>query len=253
MAESVSFEISRLLAYNKNTFMKKLRGKLIVIDGTDGSGKATQVALLSARLKKEGKKVKVVDFPEYYKNFFGAFIGHCLSEQYYNFLNIHPKIASVLYAADRWESSEEMRNWLKQGYIVVANRYVSANQIHQGGKTKDTKRRNDFLKWLYKMEYEVFKIPRPDLTLYLSLPIDIVLKLLKDRDNGKTKRAYLKKKRDVHEADVNFLINSRKSALKLVKEIPNFIKIDCAPKGEILSREAIHEEVYEKVKKIIKK
>ena len=84
--------------------MKKLKGKLIVIDGTDGSGKATQVDLLTKRLKKEGYKVKNVDFPEYYKNFFGKFIGHCLTEQYYNFVGVHPKIASTLYAADRWES-----------------------------------------------------------------------------------------------------------------------------------------------------
>jgi len=232
---------------------EKYKGKLIVIDGTDGSGKATQVALLTKRLKKEGHVVKVVDFPEYYKNFFGAFVGHCLSQQYYNFLNVHPKIASVLYAADRWESNEEMRDWLKKGYVVIANRYVSANQIHQGGKTKDAKRRDDFLKWLDKMEYEVFGIPRPDLTLYLSLPINIVLQLLKERDSGKMKRAYLKRGKDVHEADENFLINSRKSALKLEKEIPNFIKIECAEKGKILSREKIHEMVYEKVKKVLKK
>lgn len=227
------------------------KGKLIVIDGTDGSGKATQVEFLAKKLKSEGKKIKIVDFPEYYKNFFGAFIGHCLSEQYYNFLNVHPKIASVLYAADRWESSKEIRNWLGKGYIIIANRYVSANQIHQGGKIKNTTKRNNFLKWLNEMEYEVFGIPKPDITLYLDLPTKIVLKLLKHRNSSKMKRAYLKKKKDVHEADVNFLINSRKSALRLVKEIPNFIKIDCAPKGEILSREIIHEKIYEKIKKVI--
>ena len=117
---------------------KKYKGKFIVVDGTDGSGKCTQVGLLSKRLKKEGYKIKVVDFPEYYKNFFGKFIGHCLSEQYYKFIHIHPKIASVLYAADRWESSEEMRTWLEKGYVVIANRYVSSNQIHQGGKIKNS-------------------------------------------------------------------------------------------------------------------
>lgn len=238
---------------NKKQKNIKYKGKLIVIDGTDGSGKATQVALLTEHLKKDGYKVKVVDFPEYYKNFFGEFIGHCLSEQYYNFLNVHPKIASVLYAADRWESSDEMRDWLKKGYIVIANRYVSANQIHQGGKTRDAKRRNDFLKWLDQMEYEVFGIPRPDLTLYLSLPINIVLQLLKDRDSSKMKREYLKKKKDVHESDVQHLINSRKSALKLEKEIKNFVKIECAEKGKIMTREKIHEIIYEKVEKVLKK
>jgi len=232
--------------------MKKQKGKFIVIDGTDGSGKTTQVVLLTERLKKDGYKVKVVDFPEYYKNFFGKFIGHCLSEQYYNWLNIHPKIASVMYAADRWESSEEIRKWLGEGYVVIANRYVSANQIHQGGKIKSAKKRADFMKWLNEMEYEVFKIPRPDITLYLSLPINIILQLLKDRDSSKMKREYLKKKKDVHESDVDFLINSRKSALKLVKENKNFVKIECSEKGEILSREQIHDLVYKEVKKVLK-
>jgi len=229
--------------------MKK--GKLIVIDGTDGSGKATQIALLEKRLKKEGKKVKVVDFPEYYKNFFGKFIGHCLSEQYYNWLGVHPKIASIAYAADRWESSKDIKEWMSKGYIVLANRYVSANQIHQGGKISSAKKRTEFLKWLDEMEYKVFAIPKPDITFYLSLPIPLILKLIDER-NGKMKREYLKKKKDVHENDIAFLTNSRKSALWLSKTLPNFIKIDCAPKKDILSREAIHEMVYKEVKKVLK-
>jgi dTMP kinase len=228
------------------------KGKFIVIDGADGSGKATQVDLLMRRLKKEGKTVKIVDFPEYYKNFFGAFIGHCLSEQYYNFLHVHPKIASVLYAADRFESSKELRAWLAKGYIVIANRYVSANQIHQGGKIKSAKKRNDFIKWLDEMEYKVFGIPRPDITVYLSLPIDVVLRLLKDRDSSQMKRAYLKKKKDVHETDIDFLKNSIKSALWLAKNQKGWVKIDCLKNGVLNTRENIHMEVYEKVKKIIK-
>src|SRR3989338_10339505 len=135
------------------------RGKLIVIDGTDGSGKATQAGLLIRHLRKDGYKVKVVDFPEYYSNFFGAFIGHCLSEQYYNFVKVHPKIASVIYEAERFESSDKIKNWLEEGNIVIANRYASANQIHQGGKISNTKKRKVFLKWLAQKEYEVFKIP----------------------------------------------------------------------------------------------
>ncbi len=234
----------------KNKKLKK--GKLIVIDGTDGSGKTTQFVLLVDHLKRDGYKVKTIDFPEYYKNFFGKFIGHCLSEQYYNWLNVHPKIASMAYAADRWESSKQTKEWLSKGYIVVANRYVSANQIHQGGKIKNTKKRNDFIKWLDEMEYKVFGIPRPDLTFYLSLPIDIVLKLIKDRESSKMKRAYLKKKKDLAENDIDYQKNSIKSALWLSKNIKNFIKINCSEKGEILSREDIHEMVYKEVKKILK-
>ncbi|MEI8270558.1 MAG: dTMP kinase [bacterium] len=226
-------------------------GKLIVIDGIDGSGKSTQIDLLMKKMKESGIKAKMIHFP-HYENFFGGFIGHCLSEQYYNFLGTHPKIVSVLYAADRWESSQEIKKMLDSGINVVLDRYVSANQIHQGGKIKSIKKRNDFMKWLDEMEYNVFKIPRPDITLYLDLPTKIVLELLKKRDSSKIKREYLKKKKDVHEADVNFLINSRKSALKLSKEIPNFVKIECSKNNKILSREEIHEMIYEKVKKVIR-
>jgi len=231
--------------------MKKT-GKLIVIDGTDGSGKATQVELLQARLVKEGDKVKTVDFPEYYKNFFGEFIGHCLAEQHYNWVNIHPKIASVIYAADRWESSEQISKWLKSGYIVIANRYVSANQIHQGGKITDAKKRKDFLKWLDKMEYEVFKIPRPNVVFYLEVPIKVTQKLMQERDL-KNKRQYLKKTGDVHENDLVFLENSRRSALKLIKELNNFIKISCVKGMNMRQRADIHEDVYNEVKKVLNK
>ena len=229
----------------------KKQGKLIVIDGIDGSGKSTQIDLLINRMKADGLKAKMIHFP-HYENFFGGFIGHCLTEQYYNFLGTHPKIVSVLYAADRWESSEGIKKMLYNGTTVVLDRYVSANQIHQGGKIKSAKKRNDFMKWLDEMEYSVFKIPRPDITLYLDLSTKIVLELLKKRDSSKIKREYLKKKKDVHEADVNFLVNSRKSALKLSKEIPNFIKIECSKNNKILSREVIHEIIYEKVKKVLK-
>lgn len=231
---------------------KNKKGKLIVIDGTDGSGKATQVELLAKRLKKEGYKVKVADFPEYYDNFFGKFIGHCLTEQYYNFINTHPKIASVLYAADRHESKEKMEKWLNAGYIILSNRYVSANQIHQGGKIKDSRKRAKFIEWLDEMEYKVFKIPRPNMVFYLNLPMSIILRLIDER-NKNTKRGYASKKKDILEGNIDYLKNSRNSALWLAKREKGWEKIDCAEKGEILSREAIHEQIYAKVKKIIKK
>ena len=231
--------------------MKKTKGKLIVIDGTDGSGKATQVALLSKRLQKEGCKIKNVDFPEYYKNFFGKFIGECLSEEKFNFVNIHPKIASVLYAADRFESKQDIEKWLAQGYVVIANRYVSANQIHQGGKIHSAKERKEFLIWLDQMEYSIFKIPRPDVVLYLSLPISIVHALIAKRDSKGT-RGYKGDKKDVHESDPKHLENARKSALKLVKELNNFVQIDCAPKKALLPIESVHELVYKEVKKIVR-
>ena len=227
------------------------RGKLIVIDGTDGSGKTTQANLLIQHFRRDGRKVKFIHFPRYEDNFFGKFIAHCLSEQYYNWINIHPKIASVVYAADRWESKPQIESWLKKGYIVILDRYISSNQIHQGGKISNLKKREDFIKWLAEMEYEVFKIPAPDLTVYLSLPIETVLKLIKDR-NYKGARAYLGSKKDVHEKDKNFLKNSIKSALWLAKTQKNWIKIECMKDGELRSFPDIHEEIYTKVKKILK-
>jgi len=195
--------------------------------------------------------VKVVDFPEYYSNFFGKFIGHCLSEQYYNFVKVHPKIASVLYAADRFESKDKIKKWLDAGNIVIANRYASANQIHQGGKITNTKKRESFLKWLAEMEYEVFKIPKPDAVFFLSVPIPIVMKLIEER-NRKENRGYLGKKKDVHEKDKNHMENSRKSALWLSKTQKGWIKIECTRAGKLEPREDIHEEIYAKISKIIK-
>lgn len=221
-----------------------------MIDGTDGSGKSTQTGLLIKHLKKDGQKVKVVDFPEYYSNFFGKFIGHCLSEQYYNFVKIHPKIASVLYAADRYESRDKIKKWLAAGNIVIANRYASSNQIHQGGKITNTKKREAFIEWLAAMEYEAFKISRPDAVLFLNVPIPIALKLIRER-NKNNNRSYLGKKKDVHEKDVKFLENSRKSALWLAKTQRGWIKIECIKDGKLQTREDIHQKIYKSVKKIL--
>lgn len=228
--------------------MKK--GKLIVIDGVDGSGKNTQADLLIKHLHRDGKKVKVMDFPQYKDNFFGKFIAHCLSEQYYNWTHIHPKIASIVYAADRWESKEQIEKWLREGYIVILDRYISSNQIHQGGKIANVKKRKAFMKWLAEMEYKVFKIPVPDLTIYLSLPINLVMKLIKER-NAKKGRAYLKGKKDAHEKDKKFMTNSIKSALWLAKTQKGWVKVECSQNSVMKTRENIHEEIYEKIKKVI--
>lgn len=230
---------------------KKSRGKLIVIDGTDGSGKATQVALLMKHLKLDGYKVKIIDFPDYYQNFFGKFIGHCLTEQYYNFIKVHPKIASVLYAADRFETKDKIEKWLAEGNIVIANRYVSANQIHQGGKIKSATKRKTFIKWLDEMEYKVFKIPRPSVVFYLRVPMNIILELIKER-NKSTARAYTDKKKDIVEGNLEYLENSSKAALWLAKTEKNYVKIECADKSGIRTREDIHTEIYKKVKILLK-
>lgn len=238
-----------LLGDNLKTVSKK--GKFIVIDGTDGSGKATQTALLEKRLKKDGYKVKKIDFPQYYKNFFGKLIGECLAGDYGDFVHLDPHIASVLYAADRFESSQLIKKWLADGFIVLADRYVSSNQIHQGGKIGDLKKRKEFLRWLDKMEYGTFAIPKPNIIVYLDVPISITQKLLKEKEMA-VKKKYLKGKKDQAENDLVHLEKSRSSAIDIVKRSNNWNKIDCSKDDQILPKEEIHDLVYRAIKKVIK-
>lgn len=228
-----------------------IKGKFIVIDGADGSGKATQAELLVQRLKKEKKKVKKIDFPQYENNFFGHLLGECLAGKYGDFIAIPSRIASVLYAADRWESSTDIRKWLAEGYIVVADRYVSANQIHQGGKISNPRERARFLKWLDQMEFGVFKIPRPDIIIYLHVPIEIGQQLLKNRVKENKKNKTVKAKKDLAESNLKYLAESQKSAINIVKKNNAWQMIDCSKDGNILSRSEISQMIYDKLKKII--
>lgn len=214
-------------------------------------GKATQTALLTEKLRKLGVKVKKIDFPRYYENFFGELIGDCLGGKYGNFISVDPHIASVLYAADRWESSELIRKWLQAGHVVIADRYVSSNQIHQGGKIRDKKQRIEFLLWLDKMEHGAFKIPRPDAIVYLHMPIKLSLKLLKEKSLENKKR-YLEGKKDLAENDIKHLQDSQKSALSIVERSNKWYQIECSSGEQILPKEEIHEKVFEKVRKILK-
>lgn len=225
------------------------RGKLIVIDGSDGSGKATQTRALLARLKREGYRTKTLDFPQYEANFFGALIGRSLTGDFGDFIAIDPHIGSVLYAADRFESRPTIERWLKAGYVIVLDRYVSANQIHQGGKIHDVKKQKEFLGWLDQMEHGVFGLPRPDAIIYLDVPIEVSQKLL-SQEEQKRKKVYLKKdQKDLAETNLKHLSESRENALRLVKRLNRWERINCTAKGMMLSRERIAEKVWSAVKK----
>ncbi len=227
------------------------RGRLIVIDGSDGSGKATQTKLLVARLKKEKVRVQTMDFPRYTDNLMGKLIGECIAGAHGDFLHSDPYVASVLYAADRFESKAQIEKWLAAGDLVVLDRYVSANQIHQGGKIADAMKRKVFLTWLERMEYGVFGLPKPDLTVYLSMPLGFSIQLLQTA--APKKRGYLKKgAKDTVEMDIQYLQNAQKSAELLMKEHKNWKKILCAEGTAILSREIVHEKVYDTVRQFVR-
>lgn len=229
------------------------KGKLIVIDGADGSGKATQAELLVKRLKREKLKVKKIDFPQYKKNFFGQLLGECLAGKYGDFISIPPRIASVLYAADRFETSAQIREWLKAGYVVVSDRYTSANQIHQGGKIADSQERTRFLNWLDKMEFEIFGIPRPNIIIYLHVPVLISQELINKRVLENKKNKTIKAKKDLAESNLKHLAESQVSAISIVKKSNNWQMVDCARDGKILERGEIHKLIYAKVSKVINK
>ncbi len=228
-----------------------MKGKLIVLDGTDGSGKATQTKLLVERLRNEGMKVETLDFPRYYDNFFGGLVGECLVGIYGDWAALDPHIASVVYAADRWESKQQIDAWLDSGTTVILDRYVSSNQIHQGGKITDPDKREKFLKWLDTMEHEVFKIPRPDIILYLHVSTALTQKLLQQK-SAQDRKKYLEGRGDAHETNQEHLDNAKQSAIKLVESMNNWVRIGCSREGdEMLSIEEIHEKIYSILKESV--
>lgn len=214
-------------------------GTLIVIDGNDGTGKATQTKLLAKRLRKDGLKVEIIEFPQY-KNFFGSLIGECLAGKHGDFLKIDPHIASVLYAADRLESKTKIEKWLGEGKVVISDRYVSANQIHQGAKIENVAMRKRFLTWVETMEYKVFKMHRPAGVIYLHLPATLSAELIKARGTA-----------DFAERSHRHLAAAERTGLELAHAY-KWKKIDCFGERGVLPRDEIHQKVYECAKKIIR-
>ncbi len=218
------------------------KGKLIVIEGTDGSGKTTQTELLLARLAKEGIASETTRFPQYSDNLFGGLIRECQDGARGDFIEIDPKIGSVLYACDRFETTPKIKKWLEEGKIVILDRYVSSNQIHQGGKIKDENERAKFLDWLSKMEFEVLGVAKPDLVIYLDMPYEISKRLIGSRIGVKDT------------ADVNFeyLKNSKEAGKYMLSHEAAWQKVECAPEDVLLSREAIHGLIWDKLSPMIK-
>lgn len=223
------------------------KGKFIVIDGTDGSGKATQLKILRERLSAEGFNVEVADFPQYGKKSAGP-VEEYLNGKYGTVDNVGPYKASMFYAIDRYDASFKIREWLEEDKIVISNRYVTANMGHQGGKIDNDKERSEYFKWLYKLEYEDFEIPKPDLNIILHVKAEIAQKLV----DKKGHRDYVGGiKRDIHEADLNHLKNAEQTYLNIAKIFNDISLIECTENNNIMTKEKIAEMVWKKVLKII--
>lgn len=221
-------------------------GKLIVIDGGDGSGKQTQSQLLVQYLKKKNLKVKYFDFPQYYSSFHGKIVGRFLAGEFGKMDQVSPYLISLAYALDRASAREEMEDWLTKGGIIISNRYATSNMAHQGARISKEKRK-EFIDWVDELEYRVHKIPREDLVIYLYVPWKIGLKLTAK----KGERGYVKgKKLDIAETDIKHRQESEKMYLWLCQSKKNWVKINCVnKKGEMRTREEIHQEILEVLKK----
>ena len=218
------------------------KGKFIVIEGTDGSGKTTQTEALIRRFKKEGIDSESIRFPQYEKNLFGSLLRECLDGKHGDFISIDPKIASVLYACDRFETISKIKNWLDLGKVVIADRYASSNQIHQGGKIKDERERAKFLDWLSAVEYDTLGVIKPDAVIYLDVPLEISQELILNRAGVK----------DSADSNFEYLKNSKEAGKYMLTREKFWEGVNCAPKGKLLSIDEIAELVWKKVSEVLK-
>jgi len=221
-----------------------MKGKLVVIEGSDASGKETQSKLLVKRLEKEGYKTVYFDFPAYNSKT-GKKIGSYLRGDYGDIDDISPYFAAMLYADDRLALRDRIIKLLKEGRIVVVDRYVLSNKAHQSVKLKDKKERENFFKWVDELEYKKNQLPEEDVLIYLYVPVDIILKWIKK--NGE--KAYLKGKKDIHESNVKYLKKVEKQYLELVEKNKEYVKISRVEENRVFSIEEIHKKVWDVVKK----
>lgn len=222
-----------------------MAGKFIVIDGTDGSGKTTQLEILAEYLRGQGHQIETVDFPQYNTKAAGL-VEEYLSGKYGSAQEVGPYRASIFYAADRYDASFKIKIWLDEGKIILANRYVSSNMGHQGGKILDSTERTKFFEWLYDLEYNLFAVPKPDASLILHVEAEIAQQLALKRE----REDWQGKIKDIHEADLNHLKQAEKAYLEISK-LPGFTLIECTENGNILDRPTIAKKIWQEVEKIL--
>lgn len=216
-------------------------GKLIVIEGTDGSGKSTQFRRLSERLKSEGQAFRTLVFPQYSEPS-SALIRMYLGGEFGSKpTDVNAYAASAFYAVDRYASyKKDWGEWFEGGGLVISDRYTTSNAVHQASKEPQA-RREAYLKWLYEFEYDRLELPRPDLTLYLDVPTDFTEKLLRSREQETNTHA------DIHEQDMAYLAICRETG-RAAAQYYGWTVIECVRDGKMRAIEDIHEEIYRHVR-----
>ena len=216
-----------------------VKGRLIAIEGLDGTGKAVQTKLLTEYLKNAGKSVALFDFPRYTTSIFGKLTGEALMGAYGDFRNLSPFLSSLPFVLDRATAKNDIEKALAKG-DVICNRYTPSNLAYQSAKLPPSQRKK-FVDFLEKAEYVEIGIPRPDLVIYLRVPVETALVL----NAGKPKRAYLKKAgdKDQHEEDEMYQRQVIETYLAFAKEKKNWHIVECVENGKLLAPEAIHEKI----------
>lgn len=199
---------------------------LVVIEGLDGSGKSTQVKRLRSYLESRTDNLEYIHFPRYDAPVYGELIGKFLRGGFGSIDSVHPQLVALLYAEDRHGAAPQMRRTLDEGGIVLLDRYVYSNIAYQCAKIDDPQEREALRKWILDTEYRQFGLPKPDLNIFLDVPIGFVEKKLEAGRKGDD-REYLEGKTDIHEADIEFQKRVREVYVSQCEMDLDFIRIDC--------------------------
>ena len=220
----------------------------IVIEGLDGSGKSTQVKLLQKFLADNKIKYKYIHFPRTEDGIYGDLVARFLRGEFGNIDDVHPYLVSLIYAGDRKDAAQQLLKWQEEGYLLLVDRYVCSNIAFQGAKLNTNKEKQELAEWINNLEYKYNKIPKPDLNIFLDVPFDFTRKKLKEERTG-DERDYLKGKKDIHEADLDFQLRVKEMYLWQAVNYPGFSIIDC--KGNDNSM-LTPDEIFEKIVNSIK-
>lgn len=217
-----------------------IMGKLFVIDGTDGSGKQTQLELLKTRLTNENIDFKSVSFPNYDDASSSLVKMYLAGEFGKDAKAISPYIASTFFAADRYATFKRYyEDYYNAGGIILSDRYTTSNMLQQAGKIQDKVERKKFLNWLWDFEFNLYGLPIPEEVFFLNMPLEVSAKLMQDRENKITHEA----KKDIHESDPEYLKEVYLAACELSKEY-HWFEINCIKNNEIRTVEDINNEIF---------
>lgn len=223
------------------------RGKIFLIEGSDCSFKETNSKALYEQLKKDGYNVRIYSYPNY-ESPSSALVKMYLNEEFGSSASeLNPYIMSQFYAVDRVASYlKEWKEFNDNGGIIILDRYVESNSIHQGAKFDKQIYKDIFLDWLHNLEYGINGLPKPDIVFFMDMPPEKAQEIIKNRNNKITDS----NKKDIHEKDFLFLEKSYQNAKYVAKKY-NWRFIGCVFKGELKSKDEIFNEIYEQVKNVL--